>query len=73
MLNQTLPSAPRPAGNNVTPISPDIAPDLANTDWCVGDAPTRWDVSFTDRLVVSVRRIFSRGQPPPAVQRRKAA
>ena len=38
-----------------------LHPELAHADWCVGDAPpTRWDVSFSDRLWVTLRRWFAR-------------
>jgi hypothetical protein len=37
-----------------------MSPKLANADWCVGDAPTEWDVSFTDRLMHTFRGLFSR-------------
>ena len=43
-----------------------IHPDLANHDWCVGDAPARWDVSFGDRIWLMVRRWFARGDDAPA-------
>jgi hypothetical protein len=35
-------------------------PGPQNSDWCVGDAAGRWDVSFTDRLWGTFRRWFGR-------------
>jgi hypothetical protein len=55
MLNQTF-SGPE------TELK--IHPHMANADWCVGDAPARWDVSFTDRLWFTVRRWFARETTP---------
>jgi hypothetical protein len=37
-----------------------LHPELADADWCVGDAPSRWDVSFSDRLWLTLRRWFAR-------------
>jgi hypothetical protein len=37
-----------------------VAGGLPNQDWCVGHAPPeRWDVSFTDRLMLTLRRWLS--------------
>ena len=49
-----------PAGRVAVRAAPTIAPEFANSDWCVGDAPLRWDISFTDRLMLTFRRFFSR-------------
>jgi hypothetical protein len=38
-----------------------LHPELADADWCVGNAPpSRWDVSFSDRLWLTLRRWFAR-------------
>ena len=37
-----------------------VSRDMFHVDWCVGDAPVRWDVSFADRVKWTVRRMFSR-------------
>lgn len=37
-----------------------LHPELADADWCVGDAPSRWDISFSDRLWLTLRRWFAR-------------
>ena len=36
--------------------------NMAEAEWCVGDTPLErcWDVSFTDRLVGTVRHLLSR-------------
>ena len=34
--------------------------DSQHGDWCVGNAPSRWDISFGTRLLAEVRRFFSR-------------
>lgn len=34
--------------------------EMADADWCVGDAPSRWDISFSDRLWLTLRRWFAR-------------
>lgn len=59
MLNQTLyrqaPRTENPAARGVN-----ASRAMFNADWCVGDAPVRWDVSFADRVEMAVRRMFSR-------------
>ena len=62
MLNQDLYSHLRASGRLAPRDVPPINPDLANSDWRVGDAPGRWDVSFTDKLLITFRRLFSRRQ-----------
>ena len=37
-----------------------VSREMFHADWCVGDAPVRWDVSFADRVKWTVRRMFSR-------------
>ena len=58
-LHRTLP-APRTSAR--------IAPALTNTDWCVGDAPNQWDVSFGDRIMASLRRLFTRAHGPVPIK-----
>ena len=41
----------------VTPIPA----EASNRDWCVGEEPVQWDVSFTDRLLRTLRGLVSRG------------
>lgn len=55
-----------PARSSRQPASPkQIGADRANADWCVGDASVRWDVSFTDRLMFTVRKLFTRNSLAP--------
>ena len=52
-------------------------------DWCVGEPPVRWDVSFGARLAEKIKQIFWRdggdravpmnGGPEPKPVMRKAA
>jgi hypothetical protein len=82
MLNQ-LPYRSFPAsGPQTAPrIHTEIPRREWNADWCVGDAPSRWDISFTDRLMLTLRRWFSRGSatvplklnPSEVAAKRKAA
>ena len=59
MLNHTIyrqvSGTENPAARGVQ-----VSRDVFNVDWCVGDAPVRWDVSFADRVKWTVRRMFSR-------------
>ena len=48
---------------------PNEGPGLENSDWCVGDAAGRWDVSFTDRLWGTFRRWFG-GEGERVVEQR---
>lgn len=32
----------------------------ARSEWCVGEPPMRWDVSFSERLADKIRQIFWR-------------
>ena len=34
--------------------------ELEESDWCVGEPPVRWDVSFGARLAEKLRQIFWR-------------
>ena len=54
------------------------------SQWCVGEPPLRWDISFGDRLAQKVKQLFWRDQgerpvpivkvtPPGKVEMRQAA
>ena len=65
MLNQDLYSHLRATGRLAPRHVSRVNPDMANSDWRAGEAPVRWDVPFTDKLMVGLRRFFARRQDVP--------